>query len=83
MWLVIAVLLVVGVLTYLLQGEDWKTWPTLDQYWEAHPETKSEDGVRCYKCSSAKIANKGFGEAQSRRRIHQCEACSTILYRTE
>ncbi|MGZ8261659.1 MAG: hypothetical protein ACXWTU_01700, partial [Methylotenera sp.] len=59
-----------------------KKWKTLDEYWEAHPECKTNDGVKCYHCGSRNIRQRSYDESNGLHRIHYCNQCNTGLYRT-
>ena len=60
----------------------WLSWPTLAQYWTAHPECKTNSGIKCYHCHSKNIRQHGWKNRTDRRRVHKCNQCGNQLYRT-
>ncbi|WP_051278452.1 hypothetical protein [Solimonas flava] len=80
---IVSMAIVAGIVLFVRFYRDrWASWPTLDEYWREHPECKSAGGVKCYRCSSADLAQRGWARNSDARRIHICNQCSTPLYRT-
>ncbi len=77
--------LAIGAVIVVLLWRDhkkWRSWPTLDEYWAANPDCKSSEGVRCKQCNSFSLEHLGWRQADSTRRLHRCNHCSTFLYRS-
>lgn len=78
-----AVLIIFGCLYFLIfPDRDWKKWLTLEQYWQAHPQCKTSNGTKCYKCGCGNIRQYGYDKSDDHRRIHKCNQCNSGLYRT-
>lgn len=58
---------------------NWRTWPTLAQYGQAHPDCMTPNGVHCYLCRAKYIRNHSFGNTTLR--MITCKGCGTTLYR--
>ena len=70
------------VLWVFFPDRDWKRWMTLEEYWAANPNCKTNDGSKCYKCGSRNIRQFGYKSSDDPHRIHQCNQCNSGLYRT-
>lgn len=70
--------IVISHRTYLL----WKRLPTLEQYLQAHPNCRTDRGIKCSQCGSSSIKNWGLDKADDGRRKHICNHCNTTLYRS-
>lgn len=85
---VLSVIMLVGFFStlryfYKAPVKKWMTWDTLEEYWAAHQECKTDKGTKCYKCNSAHINNVGWEAKADWKRIHVCNQCNTFLYRSE
>ena len=61
----------------------WKSWPTLAEYWDAHPESRTRTGTRCHHCGSTHIRFQHFtNKSHDCMLIHKCQHCQTTLYRS-
>lgn len=73
-------------LWYVFIRIDDKPWienyPTLEEYWRIHPETKTKNGIKCYYCGSNQIKSYLWNNKQGRR-VHYCFQCRQDLYRTK
>lgn len=81
------IFLIVGAfLTFIIYknikaNKNWKSWPTLEEYWKIYPQCKTNRGTICYKCNSNYIRHHGWTNKSDNRRIHVCNQCGTYLYR--
>ena len=62
-------------------NKNWKSWPTMEEYWRQYPNCRTNHGTRCYKCNSNYIRHHGWTKNSDNRRIHICNQCGTYLYR--
>ena len=73
-------------LWYVFIRIDDKPWienyPTLEEYWRIHPDTKTKNGIKCYYCGSNQIKSYLWNNKQGRR-VHYCFQCRQDLYRTK
>ncbi len=61
----------------------WLSWPTLEQYWSVHPESRTRTGTRCHHCNSSYIRYSHFtGDKNDGMLIYKCNHCQTTLYRS-
>lgn len=67
---------------YLRAYRTWKSLPTLEQYLIAHPDCRTNRGIKCSQCGSSSIKNWGVDHADDGRRKHICNHCNTTLYRS-
>jgi hypothetical protein len=76
-------IILIGFVVYkgIKINNNWKSWPTLEEYWQLYPHCKTNYGTRCHKCNSNYIRHYGWTEKSDRRRIHKCNQCGTYLYR--
>jgi hypothetical protein len=81
--IVIAVISLFAYFGWIKPHQNWLSWPTLEQYWSQHPDCRTNNGVKCYNCGSRSTRHYGWKERADKRRIHKCNQCSTVLYRTE
>lgn len=83
-WIVIALLMgAYWLVAHHFDTKKWRRWPTLAEYWEQHPQTRTEDGVKCQCCGSGNIRALGFSSGSDYRKLHQCQSCSTLLFRSD
>lgn len=68
---------------YMKPLKSWMSWPTIEDYWKAFPDHKTDKGIKCYKCNSVHINNIGWEAKSDWKRVHVCNQCNTSLYRTE
>lgn len=61
---------------------NWKSWPTLEEYWQINPKTKTENGTKCYCCGARTIRSFGWDDGSDSRRISRCGQCEAVLFRT-
>lgn len=83
--LIFSSLLVLLLLWYVIQIDDreWtENYPTLEEYWRIHPDTKTKNGIKCYYCGSNQIKSYLWNNKQGRR-VHYCFQCRQDLYRTK
>ena len=59
--------------------QDWLQLPTIDEYAK---QTKF-GRIQCWNCRSSRIWQYGLEARNDQRRIHSCNQCNTILYRTK
>lgn len=61
----------------------WLRWPTLEEYWAAHPDSRTRTGTRCHHCNSSHIRYRHFtGKSGDGMLIYKCNQCQTALYRS-
>lgn len=60
---------------------DWLKLPTLEEYWQQNPQTKTSAGPACKKCGSRNLKNWGLAGKHDGDRLVSCHACGTELYR--
>ena len=78
---VFAVAFVVVLVRQLGQRTSWKDLPTLEEYGQAHPECKTQSGIRCMVCKGGSIRDWGVYSAHSSMRKFICNSCGSELYR--
>ena len=59
-----------------------RNWLSIEDYWKSHPECKTADGTKCFKCGSRNLRQYGYESSSDSRRIHKCNQCNTGLYRS-
>lgn len=69
------------VYVHLTAHDNWKSYPTLEQYLGKHPDCKTAKGIKCSKCGSGSIKNWGLGGSNDSRRLFVCNHCGENLYR--
>lgn len=76
---------IIGGIIYFLffRYSGWKKFKTLDEYWALYPHCKTENGPKCFNCSSKNIRQTTYKGSNSRRRVHYCNQCNMGLYRSE
>ncbi|HBA9709250.1 TPA: hypothetical protein J1460_003229 [Escherichia coli] len=83
--LIFSSLLILLLLWYVIRIDDreWaENYPTLEEYWHIHPDTKTKNGTKCYYCESNQIKSYLWNNIQGRR-VHYCFQCRRDLYRTK
>ncbi len=64
----------------------WRSWLTLEMYWDRYPNCHTDNGTKCFNCGSRNIHMLGWNpKAKSQnqnQKIHRCMQCNTFLYRT-
>lgn len=58
--------------------ENWLRWPSIEEYARRTQFSR----VQCWHCRSGSIRQYGLEAHNDQRRIHACNQCNTILYRT-
>jgi len=82
----VAVIIYIGLLplmavTWILDG-GWSNYLTLEEYWGNYPTCRTGHGTRCRYCGSGSIWQRGWRNQSDDRRIHYCNQCQKMLYRT-
>lgn len=72
---------IAAILIFLFLQDDWDKWPTLEEYWEKHPKTKTSNGTKCYYCGCNRMVNSAWGKSWQRR-VNYCQQCNRGLYRS-
>jgi len=78
---IVAVGLTVLLPSLIRKHREWLKLPTLDEYWAAHPNCKTDNGTKCYVCGSRNFRNWGATSARDDARTVSCRQCATTLYR--
>lgn len=79
-WYVIYLLV---IKPFLPSSNNWKKeWKSLSEYWEQHPDCKTENGTKCFNCGSSNIRQRGYEDSRDSKRVHFCNQCNTGLYRS-
>ena len=74
----VGVIKIVGV---VLASRKWEAIHSLPDYLKAHPECKTQNGIKCHACGGRRISVLGF-EGSITLKVHACNTCNTILYRS-
>lgn len=72
---------VVVAIVLLRRRSSWSELPTLEEYCQAHPECRTQSGIRCMACKGGSIRNWGVYSAHSSMRKFICNSCGSELYR--
>lgn len=72
----------VGPLILFFLGDNYKAWPTVEQYLDKNPDLLKEHGIECISCGSTHIHNWGISSSSDPRRVHLCDRCGAKLYRS-
>ena len=60
---------------------DWESWPTLAEYFQMYPETKTPYGPACRNCNSRNIHEyRWHPDTPAQMRIHRCRSCNQGVY---
>lgn len=77
-------ILIAAVIFILLRGRrKWKKIKTYDEYLSENPSCITKNGVKCVHCGSNSIRNHGVNDAADANRIHICNHCGKVLYRSK
>ncbi len=74
--------IIIGYYIYKAITCPWSKALTIEEYAKQHPESKTRNGMTCAFCGSRSIRNWGLDNANSVKRLHQCNHCGKTLYRS-
>ena len=57
--------------------------PKLEDYLKKNPDCGTGRGIRCFNCGSGSIRDWGYSGRDSSWRVHICNSCGKVLYRTK
>jgi hypothetical protein len=59
----------------------WSKLPEVNEYLQAHPDSRLDVGVACHNCDSRELINRGLISKTGKLRYYTCGSCGTTMFR--